>query len=95
MTVVVAAWMFAWAPRSPEKCRFFNEDEKNLARARVELDSQDQDKSFRWNDAIAQLKMWQTWVFAFMALLYGVGVASSSNFLPVGHHIPGRVKSKQ
>lgn len=83
MTVVVAAWLYTWAPRSPQKCRWLNEDEKNLAQARLELDSQDQDKQFRWNDAIDQLKMWQTWVFALMALFYGVGVASSSNFLPV------------
>ena len=75
--------MFTWAPRSPEKCRYFNEKEKSVAQARLELDSQDQDKYFRWADAIAQLKMWQTWVFALMAVLYGVGVASSSNFLPV------------
>ncbi|CAH0058143.1 unnamed protein product [Clonostachys solani] len=82
ITVVVAAWLFVWAPRSPQKCRFFSAEEKALAQARLELDSQDQDKYFRWDEAIEQLKMWQTWVFAFMALLYGIGVASSSNFLP-------------
>ena len=75
--------MYVCAPRSPEKSRFYTEDEVRLAKYRLELDSQDIDKKFRWDDAKAQLRQWQTWAFAFMALMYGVGVASSSNFLPV------------
>lgn len=81
--MVVATWLFLFAPRSHEKCRWFTPEEKRLAQHRLEEDSQDQDKYFRWSDAIDQLKMWQTWAFAFMALMYGVSVASSSNFLPV------------
>ncbi|KAF7562324.1 hypothetical protein G7046_g1811 [Stylonectria norvegica] len=82
ITIAVAVWLFISAPRSPEKFSWLTADEKALAKARAEEDSQDRDKNFRWSDASHQLKQWQTWAFAFMALMYGVGVASSSNFLP-------------
>ncbi|KAI1088344.1 MFS general substrate transporter [Rostrohypoxylon terebratum] len=82
ITVVVATYLYIFAPRSPEKSRYYTEKEVKLAKYRLEQDSQDQDKEFRWDDAKKQLKHWPTWVFAFMALMYGVGVASSSNFLP-------------
>ncbi|KAF5011883.1 hypothetical protein FDECE_2016 [Fusarium decemcellulare] len=82
ITIAVAIWLYICAPRSPEKCTWYTEEERQLAIARVQQDSQDQDKHFRWSDAIHQLKLWQTWAYAFMALMYGVGVASSSNFLP-------------
>ncbi|KAI5866822.1 MFS general substrate transporter [Durotheca rogersii] len=82
ITIFVAAYLYIFAPRSPEKSRWYTEEEVRLAKARLEQDSQDQDKKFRWGDARNQLRQWQTWVYAFMALMYGVGVASSSNFLP-------------
>lgn len=81
---MVALYLWIFAPRSPEKSRWYTEEEVKLAKARLEQDSQAQDKEFRWDDAKKQLKHWPTWAFAFMALMYGVGVASSSNFLPVG-----------
>lgn len=83
ITLAVAIFLFAFAPRSPEKSSWYTEQERRLARARLEEDSQDQDKQFRWDDAKKQLKHWPTWAYAFLALMYGVGVASSSNFLPV------------
>ncbi|KAI1461870.1 MFS general substrate transporter [Annulohypoxylon moriforme] len=82
ITVVVATYLYIFAPRSPQKSRWYTEEEVKLAKYRLEQDSQDQDKEFRWEDAKKQLKHWPTWAFAFMALMYGVGVASSSNFLP-------------
>ncbi|OTA64761.1 MFS general substrate transporter [Hypoxylon sp. EC38] len=82
ITIVVAAYLYVFAPRSPEKSRWYTEEEVKLAKSRLEQDSQDQDKEFRWEEAKKQLKHWPTWAFAFMALMYGVGVASSSNFLP-------------
>lgn len=82
ITVVVATYLYIFAPRSPEKSRWYTDNEVKLAKYRLEQDSQDQDKEFRWDDAKKQLKHWPTWAFAFMALMYGVGVASSSNFLP-------------
>ncbi|KAI0147947.1 MFS general substrate transporter [Hypoxylon sp. NC0597] len=82
ITIVVAGYLYVFAPRSPEKSRWYTEEEVKLAKSRLEQDSQDQDKEFRWEDAKKQLKHWPTWAFAFMALMYGVGVASSSNFLP-------------
>ncbi|KAI0173364.1 MFS general substrate transporter [Hypoxylon sp. FL1284] len=82
ITVVVAIYLWTFAPRSPETSRWYTEEEVQLARQRLQQDSRDQDTEFHWDDARKQLKHWPTWVFAFMALMYGVGVASSSNFLP-------------
>lgn len=83
ITVGIAAYLYIFAPRSPEKSRFYTAEEARLAKYRLELDAQDIDKQFRWSDAKAQLRQGSTWAFAFMALMYGVGTASSSNFLPV------------
>ncbi|KAF9872286.1 hypothetical protein CkaCkLH20_10113 [Colletotrichum karsti] len=82
ITIGVAIFLYLFAPRSPDKCRWYTDDERRIARVRLEQDSQDQDKRFRWEDAKKQLQHWPTWAFAFLALMYGVGVASSSNFLP-------------
>ncbi|WYZ46061.1 hypothetical protein EsH8_IX_000286 [Colletotrichum jinshuiense] len=82
ITIAVAVFLYFFAPRSPEKCRWYTDNERRLAKLRLEEDSQDQDKKFRWEDAKKQLQHWPTWAFAFLALMYGVGVASSSNFLP-------------
>ncbi|TQN67356.1 Major facilitator-type transporter hxnP [Colletotrichum shisoi] len=82
ITIAVAIFLYLFAPRSPGKCRWFTGEDRRLAALRLEQDSQDQDKKFRWEDARRQLQHWQTWAFAFLALMYGVGVASSSNFLP-------------
>ncbi|KAI4867497.1 MFS general substrate transporter [Hypoxylon rubiginosum] len=82
ITVAVAVYLWIFAPRSPETSRWYTEEEVKLAKNRLEQDSQDHDTEFRWYDAKKQLKHWPTWAFAFMALMYGVGVASSSNFLP-------------
>lgn len=80
---MVAAYLYVFAPQSPEKSRWYTEEEVKLAKIRLEQDSQDRDDTFRWEDAKKQLKHWPTWAYASMALMYGVGVASSSNFLPV------------
>ncbi|KAH9885549.1 MFS general substrate transporter [Xylariomycetidae sp. FL2044] len=82
LTVGVGLLLFLVLPHSVEKCRWFSEDEKLAARHRLEEDSLDIDKKFRWEDAKKECKDWTTWVFTLMPLLYGVGVASSSNFLP-------------
>ncbi|KAI1763201.1 MFS general substrate transporter [Hypoxylon sp. FL1150] len=65
ITILVAIYLWTFAPKSPETSRWYTEEEE-----------------FLWDDANKQLEHWPTWVFAFMALMYGVGVASSSNFLP-------------
>jgi MFS family permease len=83
MTVGMGILLYFVLPRSVDKSRWFTEEEKALARHRQEEDSQDQDKKFHWDDALKETKDWTTWVFTLMPLLYGVGVASSSNFLPV------------
>ncbi|OTB10516.1 hypothetical protein K445DRAFT_309348 [Daldinia sp. EC12] len=82
LTVGVGLLLFLVLPHSVEKSRWFSDEEKRLARLRLEEDSQDLDKHFRWEDAKKETKDWTTWIFTLMPLLYGVGVASSSNFLP-------------
>ncbi|KAL7619624.1 hypothetical protein AAE478_010165 [Parahypoxylon ruwenzoriense] len=82
LTVGVGLLLFLILPHSIEKSKWFSEEEKRLSRLRLEEDSQDVDKQFRWEDAKKETKDWTTWVFTLMPLLYGVGVASSSNFLP-------------
>ncbi|SPO05193.1 related to putative tartrate transporter [Cephalotrichum gorgonifer] len=82
ITVAGAIFLFAFAPRSVEKSGWYTEEEKTLAKKRLEEDTEEKDKQFRWSDAKAQLLHGPTWAFAFLALMYGVGVASSSNFLP-------------
>lgn len=83
MTVGIGIILFLVLPRSIEKSRWFSVEEKKLARQRLEEDSQDFDKNYRWDDVRTEARDWTTWVFTLMPLLYGVGVASSSNFLPV------------
>ncbi|KAI1077230.1 MFS general substrate transporter [Whalleya microplaca] len=82
LTVGVGLILFFILPHSIEKSRWFSDEEKRISRLRLEEDSQDVDKHFRWEDAKKETRDWTTWVFTLMPLLYGVGVASSSNFLP-------------
>lgn len=86
MTVGMGLLLYFVLPRSVQKSRWFTEEEKALARQRQEEDSQDQDKNFHWDDALKECRDWTTWVYTLMPLLYGVGVASSSNFLPVSQY---------
>lgn len=40
-------------------------------------------ENFFWKEGLRVLRDWKIWALAVSALLYGVGMASSSNFLPV------------
>ncbi|KAF7559925.1 hypothetical protein G7046_g4224 [Stylonectria norvegica] len=82
MTVGVGLSLFLVLPRSVQKSRWFTPEEKAVALLRLAEDSQDVDKLFHFDDAVKELKDWTTWVYTLLPLLYGVGQASSSNFLP-------------
>ncbi|KAI1759520.1 MFS general substrate transporter [Hypoxylon sp. FL1150] len=82
LTIGISILLFFALPRSVQKCNWFSEEEKRIATARLQEDSQDEDKIFRWSDVKKQLLHGPTWAFAFLALMHGVGLASSSNFLP-------------
>ncbi|KAI1382925.1 MFS general substrate transporter [Hypoxylon trugodes] len=82
LTIGISILLLFALPRSVRKCRWFSEEEKKIAVARLEEDSHDEDKIFRWSDVKEQLQHGPTWAFAFLALMHGVGLASSSNFLP-------------
>lgn len=79
LTVEIALWALLWLPRSVQASHLFTEEQKKCATLRKVKESE----SFSWVEGIHVLKDWKVWTFAFSALLYGVGVASSSNFLPV------------
>ncbi|KAF4996945.1 hypothetical protein FDECE_12268 [Fusarium decemcellulare] len=83
ITIGIAIILAIILPRSPAQCRWFSEEEKSLAEARLRLDSQDEQTKLTVTDVLAQLQHGPSWVFAAMAFLHGVGFASSSNFLPV------------
>uniref|UniRef100_A0A0B7KAG3 Major facilitator superfamily (MFS) profile domain-containing protein n=1 Tax=Bionectria ochroleuca TaxID=29856 RepID=A0A0B7KAG3_BIOOC len=83
ITIGIAVVLLFVLPRSPEKCRWFSEEEKALAVYRLQQDSQDEDKKLRASDVKKQLLHGPSWVFAALAFLHGVGFSSSSNFLPV------------
>lgn len=79
MTVGIGLWALIWLPRSVQSSRFFTEEQKRCATLRMGLEKE----HFSWLEGLEVLYDWKIWVFAFSALFYGVGVASSSNFLPV------------
>lgn len=81
MTVWISIVNFFWLPHSVRKSRWFTEDEAILSDLRLYQDTSSE--KFSWADAGRELKDWKVWSFGFMALMYGVGSNSSSNFLPV------------
>lgn len=81
MTAGIAVFIFFWLPHSVRKSRWFTEDEALLSEVRLHQDTTSEE--FSWPDAGKELKDWKVWTFGFMALMYGIGSNSSSNFLPV------------
>lgn len=79
MTTGIGIWALIWLPRSVQSSRLFTEEQKQVAGLRMAED----EAEFSWSEGLQALRDWKVWVFGFSALLYGVGVASSSNFLPV------------
>ncbi|KAF2811329.1 MFS general substrate transporter [Mytilinidion resinicola] len=94
LTVGIGLLLFLILPHSVQKSRWFSEEEKCVSIARLAQDSQDEDKNFHREDAKVQLRDKITWVYFLMALFYGVGVASSSNFLPTMVKRLAKVPSK-
>ncbi|TVY59486.1 putative transporter [Lachnellula cervina] len=80
MTAGIAVLNFFWLPHSVSKSRWFTKEEALLSESRLHEDTSSE--RFSWPDAKSELKDWKVWSFAFMALMYGVGSNSSSNFLP-------------
>ncbi|OAA63471.1 Major facilitator superfamily domain, general substrate transporter [Niveomyces insectorum RCEF 264] len=83
ITIGMAIFLGIVLPRSPATCRWFSEEEKALARARLRIDSQDEHIKLTGRDILKQFRHGPTWVFTAMSLFHGVGFTSSSNFLPV------------
>ncbi|KUJ11265.1 MFS general substrate transporter [Mollisia scopiformis] len=81
LTVGISIFNFFWLPRSVTTSRWFTEEEAKLSQSRLDQDTT-HEKGFVWADAVTELKDWKVWSFGFMALMYGIGSNSSSNFLP-------------
>lgn len=76
---VLAALMLPW---SPEKARFLTEREKDVARLRILRDgSSATDTAFNPKTFFKPLRDWRFYVFASIALCYGVAASVASNFL--------------
>ena len=75
----IGLWALIWLPRDVQSSPWFTEEQKKVARLRMAGDKE----LFSWKEGLLVLKDWKAWAMGVSALLYGVGVASSSNFLPV------------
>jgi hypothetical protein len=83
MTVFLAIIAFILLPRDVASSRYFTDLEKSCATMRLEKEQEVERVAFSLSATLKPLYDWHTWMFAFMALCYGVAAASVSNFLPV------------
>ncbi|OKL57414.1 hypothetical protein UA08_07657 [Talaromyces atroroseus] len=79
ISVGIAIIALVSLPRSVQSSRLFTDVQKHCASLRLEQNKED----FSWRTGFDVLQDWKIWMFAISALLYGVGSASTSNFLPV------------
>jgi hypothetical protein len=83
MTVGLAVLVFFVLPRDTNS-RWFTPEERRVAELRLLKESTHEGVGkISWKAGLAVFGNWHVWAFAAMAFLCGVGVASSSNFLPV------------
>lgn len=83
MTIFLAIVCFTLLPRNIAASKYFTEEEKLCGGLRLQRESEVETVKFSWSATLKPLYDWHTWMFAFMALCYGVAAASISNFLPV------------
>jgi hypothetical protein len=81
VTIFIALVTFLLMPRSVATSRYFTQAGKDCAKFRLEVELDANSKLF-WTAILKPFRDWQTWLFGFMALCYGVGIASVANFLP-------------
>ena len=79
----IAAFAFFWLPRDIKHSRWFTDQEKKTSVIRYQQEFLEAGTEIRIADILEALLSWEVWAFSFMGLCYGVGQASSSNFLPV------------
>lgn len=82
LTIFIATATFFLLPRSVATSKYFDEAEKECSRLRLEVEA-DAESKLSMTAILKPLLDWHTWVYGFMALCYGVGIASCANFLPV------------
>ncbi|KAK4541578.1 hypothetical protein LTR36_007875 [Oleoguttula mirabilis] len=82
ITIAIGLMLYVVLPHGTETARWLSAEEKEVARVRLYEDTKEEDHGFHWEDVAKECKSWETWVYTLMPLLYGVGVTSSSNFLP-------------
>ncbi|RDW89243.1 MFS general substrate transporter-42 [Coleophoma cylindrospora] len=82
LTIFLAILAFILLPRDVQHSRYFSKDEKECSKIRLAATSEEETGKFSWSATLKPLLQWQTWLYAAMALGYGVACASISNFLP-------------
>lgn len=82
-TVVVSVFAYLYLPRSPQTSRFLNEDERECARWRVEIDSSARsDEKISFKDAVKVFKHPVAIAWMFQEILIGVPLNSINNWFP-------------
>ncbi|KAM6498082.1 Major facilitator superfamily domain containing protein [Amanita muscaria] len=82
-TIVFAAFALYWLPRSPQTWRLLSEKEKQIATARILMDSSVTiNEKLDVRDAFRPLRDPIYWLWALINLSFGVPLASVNSFLP-------------
>lgn len=83
ITIILAVLAFMILPKDVDHSRYFTPEERNCSSIRLALQNETEESRFNARAILAPLYLWQSWLYAAMALGYGVACASISNFLPV------------
>jgi MFS family permease len=82
-TILLATFAFWWMPENAEKCSWFTEEEKLVARHRMLQDgSSTTDEKLDIRSAIKSILDWKVIVFSIIGFCYGTGSAIVTNFTP-------------
>lgn len=82
-TVIVAVFAFLYLPRTAANAKFLNDEEKEIARKRIELDSSAiQTESLSFKDAVKVFKHPICIAWMFQEILIGVPLNSINNWFP-------------
>ncbi|KAI9729765.1 MAG: hypothetical protein M1834_006716 [Cirrosporium novae-zelandiae] len=82
-TVLFSMFAFWYLPRSASEARFLNEEEKQLAFHRIQIDSSAiVNEKFNLRESFSIFKDFTTYIFLLLEICLGVPATSVSNFLP-------------
>lgn len=83
LTMLIAIPAFLVIPQSMSTCRWLRPEERAIAVQRMLADgSSKTEVQYKFKEALEPFKDWKSYVWAMIALCYGIASASTSNFLP-------------